>query len=135
MGLDQAPVRSSRGGAFCDYDNDGDLDLLVLAIDDAPTLLRNEGGNRRNWLQLRLAGKRGNRSAIGARVKVVAGSKTRTGRVRSGGSFLSQNDLRLHFGLGDASAADRIEIRWPRGGSQVLTNVQANQIVRIEEAE
>ncbi|MCY3777436.1 MAG: hypothetical protein OXH11_15800, partial [Candidatus Aminicenantes bacterium] len=72
--LDQAPVRSSRGGAFCDYDNDGDLDLLVLAIDDAPTLLRNDGGNRRNWLQFRLSGKRGNRSAIGARMKVVAAS-------------------------------------------------------------
>ena len=133
--LDQAPVRSSRGGAFCDYDNDGDLDVLVLAIDDAPTLLRNDGGNRRNWLQFRLAGRRGNRSGIGARVKVVAGSTTRTGRVRSGGSYLSQNDLRLHFGLGEAAAADRVEVRWPGGGSQVLTNVQANQIVRIEEAE
>ena len=79
--LDQAPVRSSRGGAFCDYDNDGDLDLLVLAIDDSPTLLRNDGGNRQNWLQFRLAGRRGNRSAIGTRIKVVTGSKTRTGRV------------------------------------------------------
>ena len=135
VGLDQAPVRSSRGGAFCDFDNDGDLDVLVLAIDDAPTLLRNDGGNRKNWLQFRLTGRRGNRSAIGARVKVVAGSTTRTGRVRSGGSFLSQNDLRLHFGLGEAAAADRVEIRWPRGGRQVLTNVEANQIVRIEEAE
>ena len=133
--LNKAPVRSSRGGAFCDYDNDGDQDLLVLAIDDAPTLLHNDGGNRRNWLQFRLTGRRGNRSAIGARVRVVAGSKTRTGRIRSGGSFLSQNDLRLHFGLGDAAAADRVEIRWPRGGIQVLTNVEANQIVRIEEAE
>ena len=131
--LDQAPVRSSRGGAFCDYDNDGDLDLLVLAIDDPPTLLRNDGGNRRNWLQFRLTGSRGNRSAVGARVKIVAGSKTRTGRVRTGGSFLSQNDLRLHFGLGEAAAADRVEIRWPDGAGQVLTNVQANQIVHIEE--
>ena len=135
MGLDQAPVRSSRGGAFCDYDNDGDLDLLVLAIDDAPTLLRNDGGNRQNWLQFRLTGRRGNRSAIGARVQVVTGSKTRTGRIRSGGGFLSQNDLRLHFGLGQAAAADRVEISWPRGGSQVLMNVQANRIIRIEEAE
>ena len=133
--LHQAPVRSSRGGATCDYDNDGDLDLLVLAIDDSPTLLRNDGGNRRNWLQFRLAGRRGNRSAIGTRIKVVTGSKTRTGRVRSGGGFLSQNDLRLHFGLGEAAAAERVEIRWPGGGSQVLMNVQANQIVRIEEAE
>jgi hypothetical protein len=133
--LDQAPVRSSRGGAFCDYDNDGDLDLLVLAIDDPPTLLRNDGGNGRNWLQFRLTGRRGNRSAVGARVKVVSGSTTRTGRVRSGGGYLSQNDLRLHFGLGDTAAADRVEIRWSGGESQILTNVQANQIVRIEEAE
>ena len=107
----------------------------MLAIDDSPTLLRNDGGNRRNWLQFRLAGRRGNRSAIGTRIKVVTGSKTRTGRVRSGGGFLSQNDLRLHFGLGEAAAAERVEIRWPGGGSQVLMNVQANQIVRIEEAE
>ena len=100
LGLNQAPVRSSRGGAFCDYDNDGDLDLVVLAIDDPPTLLRNEGGNHRNWIQFLLSGSRSNRSAIGASVKIVVDSKAQFGRVRSGGSFLSQHDLRPHFGLG-----------------------------------
>ena len=135
VGLNQVPVRSSRGGAYCDYDNDGDLDLLVLAIDDRPTLLRNDGGNRQNWIQLILSGRRSNRSAIGATVKIVAGSKTQFGRVRSGGSFLSQHDLRLHFGLANASLVDLVEITWPNGQRQTLQSVKTNQIIRLQEGE
>ncbi len=135
VGLSQVPVRSSRGGAYCDYDNDGDLDLVVLAIDDPPTLLRNEGGNRRNWVQLLLSGRGSNFSAIGAKVKVVAGSKTQFGRVRSGGSFLSQHDLRLHFGLGKAGLVDLVEITWPDGQRQTLKDIKANQLIRVREGE
>ena len=135
VGLNQVPVRSSRGGAYCDYDNDGDLDLLVLAIDDRPTLLRNDGGNRQNWIQLILSGRRSNRSAVGATVKIVAGSKTQFGRVRSGGSFLSQHDLRLHFGLANASLVDLVEITWPNGQRQTLQSVKTNQIIRLQEGE
>ncbi len=133
VGLDRVPVRASRGGAYCDYDNDGDLDLVVLAIDDPPTLLRNDGGNRRNWIQFLLTGSRSNRSAIGASVKIVAGSKTQFGRVRSGGSFLSQHDLRLHFGLAGATRIDRVEITWPGGERQILKDVKANQLIRVTE--
>ena len=135
VGLNQVPVRSSRGGAYCDYDNDGDLDLVVLAIDDPPTLLRNDGGNRQNWIQLRLSGRHGKGSSIGATVKVVAGSKTQFGRVRSGGSFLSQHDLRLHFGLGEKTLVDLIQITWPGGQRQTLKGVKPNQIIRLQEGE
>ncbi len=134
-GLSRAPVRSSRGGAYCDYDNDGDLDLIVLAIDESPSLLRNDGGNRHNWIQFRLSGGGGKGSAIGATVKVVAGGKTQVRRVRSGGSFLSQHDLRLHFGLGEATSADLIEITWPGGNRQTLRSVPVNQIIRLQEGD
>lgn len=133
VGLNQVPVRSSRGGAFCDYDNDGDLDLVVLAIDEPPTLLRNEGGNHLNWIQFLLSGNHSNRSAIGAAVKIMAGSKAQFGRVQSGGSFLSQHDLRLHFGLGQVGRVDRVEITWPSGESQTLKDVKANQLIRLKE--
>ncbi len=133
--LTRLSPKSSRGAAVCDYDNDGDLDLVVLAIDDTPTLLRNHGGNRRQWLQLRLVGRPGNRSAIGATARVVTGEGVRNRRIRGGGNYLSHNDLRLHFGLGKSEQVDRIEINWPNGGRETLEKINAGRILTIIEGE
>jgi hypothetical protein len=103
-------VASSHGCAFADYDNDGDIDILVSNNNQPPTLLRNDGGNKRNWLLVKCLGTRSNRSAIGARVRVVTGQHAQMEEVISGSSFLSQSDLRLHFGLGQAKAADLVEV-------------------------
>ena len=128
-----SPAKVSRGTAFADYDNDGDLDLLVTNLGSSPDLLRNEGGNQRSWLILKLVGTRSNRDAIGARVKVTAGSATQIREVRSGSSYLSQSDMRLHFGLGEHTQITRIEIRWPSGLEERLEDIQGNQILtRIE---
>ena len=99
---------SGRGLAAGDYDNDGDVDLLIMNMNDRPSLLRNEGGNRNRFLNVRLVGTKSNRSAIGARVKVTAAGRTQVNEVRSGSSFMSQSDLRLHFGLGQAPAVEAI---------------------------
>ncbi len=132
-GLSAMPWRSARGGAYCDYDNDGDIDILVSNIDDRPQLLQNIGGNRGNWLELKLIGTKSNRDAIGARVKLESGSLVQYDHVRAGGSFLSNNDPRLHFGLGTRSMVDRIEIQWPSGKVERLSGIRANRIVSIQE--
>jgi enediyne biosynthesis protein E4 len=132
-GLRALPPNSARGGAYCDYDNDGDLDMVVSNIDDRPQILRNDGGNSKHWLEMRLVGTRSNRDAIGALVKVKAGDLVQWDRVRTGGSYISGNDLRLHFGLGDHEAADTIEIRWPSGATESIEKVQSNRILTIEE--
>lgn len=132
-GLRRLPVHSARGAAYCDYDNDGDLDIAVSNIDDRPQLLRNDGGNRKHWLEMRLVGTRSNRDAIGALVKVQTGESVQWDRVRTGGSYISGNDLRLHFGLEDRNSADSVEIRWPSGATEKLQNVPANRILTIQE--
>src|SRR4029077_11797690 len=104
---------SSRGLAIGDFDNDGDLDLFINNMNEPPSLLRNDGGNRLPFLSLKLVGVKSNRSAIGARVTLTTGARKQTMEVQSGSSFLSQSDLRLHFGLGRAKIVDKIEIRWP----------------------
>lgn len=125
---------SSRGSAYGDYDNDGDIDVAVLNMNDPPSLLRNDGGNRNNWITLKLTGTDSNRSAIGARVRVVAGGHQQIDEVHSGGSVMSQSDLRLHFGLGKAETLDLIEITWPKSQSkETFPQVQANQFLKIEE--
>jgi hypothetical protein len=123
-----------RGGAFCDYDNDGDLDVCIVNIDDRPVLLRNDGGNvAGHWLQVKTVGTKSNRDGVGALVKVAAGNLAQYDRVRTGGSFLSSNDLRLHFGLGEHQEADLIEVHWPSGSMHRLTHVAANQTLVIQE--
>ncbi|MBT4496452.1 MAG: CRTAC1 family protein [Gemmatimonadetes bacterium] len=123
----------SRGAAFGDYDNDGDVDILVTNIADTPTLMRNDGSGYGNWLRIRLEGTRSNRSALGARVEVICGPLEQVEEVRSGSSFLSQNDLRLHFGLGSATRADRVRVFWPSGLIEEVENIAANgEITLIE---
>jgi len=122
-----------RGVAYADYDNDGDLDLLVVNLNDRPNLLRNDGGNRNNWLKIdaRLEFPTGSREAIGARVTVVTGSLRQIEDLVPVRGYLSQMDPRLHFGLGKAGMADWVEIRWPDGKVDRLEKVRANQTLRL----
>ena len=123
----------SRGCAFGDLDNDGDIDVVVSNLDGAPSLLRNEGGNRNTWLIVKCIGTKSNRSAIGTRVRLTSGGRTQIDEVMSGSSYYSQNDLRLHFGLGSAVKADLLEILWPSGITESVATVPANQFVVIVE--
>jgi hypothetical protein len=125
-----------RGLTTADYDNDGDLDLLFTPINRPARLLRNDGGDAAGrWIAIRLQGVRSNRDAFGARVVVTAGGRRQMQEVRSGSSYLSQNDHRLHFGLGRAERVDRIEVHWPRKGSSVerIGPVPANRFLTIKE--
>jgi hypothetical protein len=125
---------SSRGAAFGDYDNDGGMDILVLNMNELPSLLHNIGGNRQNWIKIKLIGTKCNRTAIGARVRVVTGKHAQIDEVHSGTSVMSQNDLRLHFGLGSAEVVDLIEVKWPTTQKvERFTNVKVNQILTIRE--
>ncbi len=124
---------SSRGAAFGDMDNDGSIEIAINNQNEPPSLLKEATSLPGHWLILKLVGTRSNRSAIGARVRLLAKGHTQIGEVRSGGSYLSQNDLRLHFGLGTATEAQQIEVLWPRGGRQTWRNVKADRIVMLQE--
>lgn len=124
---------SSRGAAFGDYDNDGQIEVLVNNQNEPPSLLRQSSKNQNHWIILKLAGTRSNRSAIGARVSITADRRRQIDEVRSGGSYLSQNDLRLHFGLGPATKVDELRIDWPSGERQVMHDLPANRIIFIQE--
>jgi hypothetical protein len=125
--------RSSRGAAFGDYDNDGDIDVLVLNLNDRPSLLRNDTTTGNHWVTIRLEGTRSNRDGIGARIRLRAGGRTQTLEVRSGGSYLSHNDIRAHAGLGAATRIDSIEIRWPSGAVDVAKSVAVDRFYVAEE--
>lgn len=125
----------SRGSAVGDFDNDGDLDLLVLNLNNRCRLLRNDGGSKSAWLQVKLEGTKANRDAFGAVVKVTVGEKTQTRYITSSSGYLSQSQKAAHFGLGDNQQADRVEIQWPDGGKQTLQNVKANQVLTIKQAQ
>jgi hypothetical protein len=124
---------SARGAAFGDYDNDGLIEALINNQNEAPSLLKQESRPGNHWILLKLTGTQSNRSALGAKVRVIAGGRSQLDEVRSGGSYLSQNDLRLHFGLGAALHVDRIEVEWPSGMRQTLRDVSADRVVPIEE--
>ena len=120
-----------RGSTFGDYDNDGDLDLLIINLNDVPKLLRNDGGNSRNWLMVEAKLRGGKSDAIGARITVKTGSLTQIQDLIPVAGYLSQADHRRHFGLGKVSKADSVEIRWPDGGITRLTVVKANQFLTV----
>lgn len=125
--------KSSRGVAFGDYDNDGNVDILVNNTNDLPSLLRNEGGNQNHWLTVKTIGTRSNRDGIGSRITILYGSERQTDEVRSGSSWASQSDLRVHFGLGSTHKVNRLEIRWPSGLTENLYNLAADQFLVVRE--
>jgi len=122
----------SRGCAFGDFDNDGDLDILIMNQNEPPSLLRNDAPDGNHWLKIKLIGTKSNRSAIGSRVIVRYGSKVQAQQVLSQSSYLSCNDPRLHFGLGPEKNAE-IEVHWPNGLQEFYKNVSADQLITIRE--
>lgn len=133
LGVGMKLTDVSRGATFADYDSDGDIDIVVTNSNTAPRLLRNDGGNEKNWLQIRLTATIGSSDAIGARVKIRTGKLTQTREVRSGDGYLSQQDLTLHFGIGDYEQVDSIEVQWQSGTKQLIGGVSANQVLFLEE--
>jgi hypothetical protein len=125
-------VHSSRGAAFGDFDNDGDIDVLVMNINEPPSLLRNDLSGTNHWLKVLLEGVESNRSAIGATVVVTYGERRQAQAVLAQSSYLSVNDRRLHFGLGEETKA-AVEIRWPNGRQEKIDDVAANQLVVVRE--
>jgi enediyne biosynthesis protein E4 len=128
-------VKSSRGVAFGDYDNDGRTDAVVVNMDDTLTLLHNTTHGANHWLTVRVIGTKSNRDGIGARVRMRAGGRDQVREVRTSGSYASASDPRVHFGLGSASKIESLEVRWPSGAKQAFTDVPTDQIVVVHEDE
>jgi hypothetical protein len=127
------PPQSRRGAAFGDIDNNGNVDIVVLNVDGAPSLLLNRTGSTNHRVLFKLVGTKSNKAAIGARVTVKAGTLVQMDEVRGGASYLSQNDLRLHFGLAANQVMNEVDIRWPNGESEILRNVPADFIYTVVE--
>ena len=134
-GTSLSELRVSRGAAFGDLDNDGNIDIVVGDLDNAPMILKNEGDKSNHWVTLELGAKQGNPLAVGARIKITTGKIVQTEEIRSGGSYLSQNDLRVHFGLGTAAKIDSIEIRWNSGKIETIKDVEVDKFHAILEGE
>jgi hypothetical protein len=130
---DALAAHSSRGAAFGDFDNDGDVDILVMNMNEPPSLLRNGYSGSNNWIELKLEGTRSDRMALGATVLVTAGGRTQARALLSQSSYYSHDDARLHFGLGAAARADKIEVRWPSGHVDTLKDVPGRRVVEIRE--
>ncbi len=132
-GIADMPLKSRRGAAFGDIFNRGNIDVVLLNVGEPPSLLVNTNSDGNHRVLFKLIGTKSNRAAIGARVTVHVGGVRQIGEVRGGGSYLSQNDLRLHFGLGKAAKMESVEIRWPSGKVETLANVAADAIYTIAE--
>jgi len=126
---------ASHGCAFGDFDNDGDLDVLIMNQNEPPSLLRADVSSRHHWLKVKLTGTLSNRSAIGAHVTLRAGTRVQAQEVQSQSSYYSVNDFRLHFGLGAATKADSVVVRWPSGRSETLRNVAGDQLIYVKEGQ
>ena len=135
LGPPFAERRAGRGAAFGDIDNDGDVDVVVNNLDGAPQVLRNDGGNTGNSVLIKTVSARGGRDGVGARVRIVAGDLVQKDEVRSGDSYISQSDLRLHFGLEKRTKIDLIEVRWPGGAVDKVTNAKVNSVITIKEGQ
>jgi hypothetical protein len=123
----------SRGACFADYDNDGKIDAFVVNLGAPATLLHNVTQNSNHWLTVKLKGKKSNRDGIGARLELLAGGRKQIAERVAGSSYLSQDDGRIHFGLGSTSKADKLTIHWPSGQEQVLENPAIDRILTVEE--
>ena len=135
LGAPFAEKRTGRGAAFGDIDNDGDLDVIINNLDGPPQLLRNDGGNANNSILIKTIGVKSNRHGIGARVKIVSGDLVQIGEVYSGGSYLSQSDLRLVFGVGKRTKIDLIEVHWPSGTVDKIADTAVNKMLTIKEGQ
>jgi enediyne biosynthesis protein E4 len=124
---------ASRGCAFGDFDNDGDMDIVINPVNDNPVLLRTDVAVKNNWIGIKAIGVKSNRTGVGARIKVVTENKTQIDEVRSGGSYYSQNDLRVHYGLGNATKVKAIEVSWPSGVVDSINDVGVNQFIHVKE--
>ena len=125
--------RVSRGVATGDLFNDGRIDIVIENLEGKPTILRPQGGPPNHWVEFELVGSKGNRLALNARVTATAGDLVQTSEVRSGGSYLSQNDLRIHFGLGSSTRVDKVEILWPMGNAEVLSDLASDHLYVVKE--
>jgi hypothetical protein len=135
LGPDFLLPRVSRGAAVGDFDNDGDLDILINNNGQAPQILRNDGGNANHWLEILLIGTKSNRDGVGARVKLTAGDLVLYDQRKGGMSYQAAQDPRLHFGLGQRPRVDSLEIIWPSGMTTKIANIKADQIIAIKEGE
>jgi enediyne biosynthesis protein E4 len=131
--LASIPLKSRRGAAFGDINNDGNVDVVLINVGETPSLLLNQSQNRNHRVLFKLVGTKSNRSAIGARVTVQAGALKQFSEIRAGGSYISQNDPRLHFGLGSETHMEQVEIRWPSGKTELLKNLPADFIYTVVE--
>ena len=134
LGEDFARPRVARGAAYADYDNDGDLDILITTCGGPARLFRNQGGNRNNWLALELTGRKSNRDGLGATVILEIEGRSTRSMVRTGGSYCSQSQLRLSFGLGSLEKVRSISILWPSGTKQRIDSPPINQLLQVEES-
>src|SRR5262249_48653568 len=132
---------ASRGCAFGDYDNDGDLDFVINSVNGLPQLVRCDSKLDNNWIKVKCIGVKSNRTAIGARVKCVTSvpgepkPHPQIDEVHSGGGYISQSDLRIHFGIGKAEKIDLLEVRWPSGQIDTMKDIKPNQLVYVKEGQ